>query len=186
MREITDAELAEFIQQMKRDYGRQYLAQWPDFSDSEVFAAFKTGLAGVSQAEFNHGREMLKRDAWPPNVPAFRNMCEQGGTWLTQNEAWATALAYASNPAHPISKQAKRAFDAVSLILGQEGQRAASATFKDIYARIVADCRANNIPQEQHIEPLRIETERVGKLKGSPMPNDFSKKIHEAFRSTKS
>lgn len=166
---ITDADIANLVHVMKTTYGRQYLNQWPEFTDQEVFSAFKTGLQGISKADFDHGCEQLKREAWPPNVPAFRNMCEQGGTWLTQNEAWVTALEFSSNPNHPITEQAKKAFDAVRHVLAQEGQKAAANAFKDVYQRIVSDCRANNITQSKYIAPVAIQhVESTGKR--APMP----------------
>lgn len=162
--ELQDAYGAEFSRLYPVRQGQK-----PDEWMEAMIRTTQKTLEGLTPRDVKNGLDKFRREAWAINLPKFRNMCEQGGTWLTQNEAWVTVLEFSSNPNHPVTEQAKQAFDAVRHVLAHEGQKAAANAFKDVYQRIVSDCRVNNVPQSKYIAPVAIEhVESTGKR--APMP----------------
>lgn len=108
-------------------------------------------LEGLTPNDIKNGLAKFRKEAWVVNLPKFRSLCEQGGSWLTENEAWIQALEFAGDPTSKITVQAKNAFDAVRQVMSQEGQKAAFYAFRDVYARIVAETKEQGLPQQQYV-----------------------------------
>jgi hypothetical protein len=135
------------IAKMRELYGRKFDQQWDGVDVESLANTVAECLDGLSIAELQAGVNRMMREPWPPTIPEFRSWCEQGGTWMTADEAWASALAYVADPKTQITVQAKAALTKVRCIIDNEGQKAAARAFKDIYARRMSDDKAAGVSQ---------------------------------------
>ena len=147
MANLTLENIDRLISKMRAMYGHKFDQQWKGVNPQELSETFLECLEGLSVEELRAGLTRMKREPWPPTIPEFRQWCEQGGAWLTADEAWASALAYIADPKTQITVQAKAALTKVRYIVDNEGQKAASRAFKDIYTRKVQDDKAAGVSQ---------------------------------------
>lgn len=147
MANLTLENIDRLISKMRAMYGHKFDQQWKGVNPQELSETFLECLDGLSDAELRAGAARMKSEPWPPTIPEFRQWCEQGGTWLTADEAWASALAYVADPKTQITVQAKHALNRVCHIISGEGQKAAARAFKDIYARRMSDDKAAGVSQ---------------------------------------
>lgn len=159
-------------------YGTEFDKKYPCHGHSEkerkaymddMIQMAREVLDGLTPNDIRNGLLKLNREEWCPNLPRFRSLCEQGGSWLTQNEAWVQVLNYLSSPENPITMQAHQAMQQVAYILNHEGQKAASYAFKDVYQRIVDECKATGERQTNY-QPVLIEAPVVEQKDAVPMP----------------
>lgn len=147
MANLTLENIDRLISKMRAMYGHKFDQQWKGVNPQELSETFLECLSGLSIAELQAGVARMMREPWPPTIPEFRSWCEQGGAWLTADEAWASALAYVADPKTQITVQAKAALTKVRSIIDQEGQKAASRAFKDIYSRRMTEDKAAGVSQ---------------------------------------
>lgn len=147
MTTITSQDAMRLIAKMRELYGRKFDQQWDGVELDSMASTVAECLSGLSTEELCAGVARMMREPWPPTIPEFRQWCEQGGAWLTADEAWATALAYVADPKAQITVQAKAALTKVRSIIDQEGQKAASRAFKDIYSRRMTEDKAAGVSQ---------------------------------------
>lgn len=177
----TDAKA--LYKKMRTLYGAKFDRQWEKVNPYDVEEEFVSVLAGLSPAAIENGKRRMEREAWPPTLPEFRMWCEQGGAWLTADEAWANALMYQADSTTPITEQAHAALSRVLLIINNEGQKAASRAFKDIYQRLVGNCQARGKTQTQY-QPQALAKPKQQDDKTVPIPADILEKIKTDLETT--
>ena len=187
-REIANQVIAEIQAMFGEEFSRKYPlnGREPQQYFEDMIQMARKVLSGLTPNDIRNGLIKLSRESYVPSLPKFRSLCEQGGSWLTQNEAWAQSLAYQANPKNLITAQAHQALDSVMQIINQEGQKAAFYAFRDIYQRIVDECKESRTPQTKYV-PKLIDTPKVEPINAKPMPEHIREHIREqlqnAFRS---
>lgn len=182
------------LTELQDAYGAEFARLYPvrqdqkpgEWMEAMIRTTQKT-LEGLTPKDVRNGLDKFRREAWVINLPKFRSICEQGGSWLTEQEAWVSALAFASDPNAPVTEQAKQAYDAVRQILNQEGQKAAANAFRDIYSRIVTNCKNAPVPVKQtwHVAQKAIQhVESTGKR--APMPANVRAQFNGFLNGVKS
>lgn len=182
MREITNGDAMRLISEMRACYGNRFDQQWRSVEPEVLAAKFVQVLQGLSTDQIAAGFKRMLREPWPPTIPEFRLWCEQGGTWLTAEEAWVSALAYNNDPNTAITKQAHEAYIRIRQILDQEHQRAAAKAFKDVYQRIVSDCQASG-EQQTNFFAVKIAPPKFEIKEAVPCPDHILEQMKTAFRS---
>lgn len=181
MRKFNQDDAKRLIDSMRNLYGEKFDRQWRNSEPAALIETFVMVLEDLSTAQIAAGfTRMVKTLAWPPSVPEFRLLCEQGGNWLTAEEAWVNALAFSNDANTAITVQAHEAFGRINQVLSQEGQKAAARAFKDIYQRIVSDCTNNGVKQSNYFAPrlaAPIET-----IDAKPCPEHILAQMKSAFR----
>lgn len=147
MTTITSQDAMRLIAKMRELYGRKFDQQWDGVDVESLANTVAECLDGLTIEEMRAGIARMMREPWPPTIPEFRQWCEQGGTWLTADEAWAMALGYLSDSKNEITMQAKQALQQVRYIIDGESQRAAARAFRDVYARNVEHDKSAGLSQ---------------------------------------
>lgn len=164
-------------------YATEFTKKYAGYSDQELRQLACTVLNGLNPSDIARGIVRMNSEGWCPNLPQFRNWCEQGGDWWTADMAWAKAMQFAENPNTPMTKLAKRAFDEVQQVLSVEGQKSAHFAFKDIYHDYLRRAKEKGRVQEmwvKPVEPKRVE-DQVRKT-GIPCPPELAAKIKRIGR----
>ena len=181
MREITKSDAMRLISEMRACYGNRFDQQWRSVEPEVLAAKFVQVLQGLSTEQIAAGFKRMLREPWPPTIPEFRLWCEQGGTWLTAEEAWVSALAFSNDSSAVITVQAHKALSRINQVLSQEGQKAAARAFKDIYQRIVSECNTSGVQQNNYFAPRLAAP--VEPINAKPMPEHIREQLQNAFRS---
>lgn len=134
-------------------YATEFTKKYAGYSDQELRQLACTVLNGLNPSDIARGIVRMNSEGWCPNLPQFRNWCEQGGDWWTADMAWAKAMQFAENPNTPMTKLAKRAFDEVQQVLSVEGQKSAHFAFKDIYHDYLRRAKEKGRVQEMWVKP---------------------------------
>lgn len=168
---VAEAVLLKLQSRYGTEFDKKYPVngRHPNIYLADMIQMAREVLDGLTPNDIKNGLAKLNREEWCPNLPRFRSLCEQGGSWLTQNEAWVQVLNHLASPGKPITVQAHKAMQQVSHILNQEGQKAASYAFKDVYQRIVDECKANGERQTNY-QPVLIEAPVAEQKEAVPMP----------------
>ena len=164
-------------------YGAEFTKKYADYSDQDLQQLACTVLNGLNPSDIARGIVRMNSEGWCPNLPQFRNWCEQGGDWWTADMAWAKAMQFAENPNTPMTKLAKRAFDEVQQVLSVEGQKSAHFAFKDIYHDYLRRAKEKGRVQEMWVktkEPKKVEDQV--RTTGIPCPPELAAKIKRIGR----
>jgi hypothetical protein len=175
----TDA--VDLIKEMRELYGDKFEWQWQAIQPrSRLAEKFIEVLGDLPPAAIQNGIKRMHREPRVPTLPEFRMWCEQGGAWLTADEAWANALMHQEDSNTPITEQAYAALRRVTLIINNEGQKAAARAFKDIYQRIVSNCQSKGMAQSQY-QPVKLETKQE-EVKAVPIPDNILAQLKTGFK----
>ena len=164
-------------------YATEFTKKYAGYSDQELRQLACTVLNGLNPSDIARGIVRMNSEGWCPNLPQFRNWCEQGGDWWTADMAWAKAMQFAENPNTPMTKLAKRAFDEVQQVLSVEGQKSAHFAFKDIYHDYLRRAKEKGRVQEMWVktkEPKKVEDQV--RTTGIPCPPELAAKIKRIGR----
>ena len=151
---LDDHFVTGLLTAMRSLYGKKFDDQWASVTQDELHQTLKTALSDLSREQLQHGMQAMLNHPFCPTVPEFRQWCQQGGSWLTPDEAWAQALRHVSQRDR-ITVQARDAFLQSRQILEVEGQRAAARPFRDVYARLVQEAQAAGQVQ-RFWEPVKL------------------------------
>lgn len=156
---IELSDVIRLVKDLKLFYGKQFSDQWAGTSDTELAKTFHRVLSDVTVEQFDYACKRMETSAHIPNMPTFKSWCleyKPVGGWLTVNEAWVQCLRYSNNETENVTEQAMRAFNLVTHVLHNEGQKAAHFAFKDIYNRIVTVCESRGEIQKMYVPPKRL------------------------------
>ena len=181
MTKFTHEDAKRLIDKMRRNYGKKFADQWVGVTPDELAEEMVEQYQGLVATDFLRGVDRMKREEWPPTVPAFRSWCEpESKGWLGANEAWSTArgsIDFNGNELTVVwTKESATAFDSVVHLvrLGDKYQIAdAKKAYVDMYDRLVAESLdrgekpsyfiSQGDDKEQHKVALR-EAESAGLL----------------------
>lgn len=155
---MTKEDALRLIGKMQKLYGAKFTAQWAGVETDDLADELILALGDLSISDIRHGFARMLTEAWPPTVPQLRKWCEQGGDWLTADEAWVAALAHdASGGRSVVTIATHSALAAVRQVMTVEGQKAAAWAFKDVYARAVSDLKKSGGVQVNYVPPAKID-----------------------------
>ena len=77
-------------------YATEFTKKYAGYSDQELRQLACTVLNGLNPSDIARGIVRMNSEGWCPNLPQFRNWCEQGGDWWTADMAWAKAMQFES------------------------------------------------------------------------------------------
>ena len=181
MTKFTHEDAKRLIDKMRRNYGKKFADQWVGVTPDELAEEMVEQYQGLVATDFLRGVDRMKREEWPPTVPAFRSWCEpEFNGWLGANEAWNTArgsIDFNGNELTVVwTKESATAFDSVIHLvrLGDKYQIAdAKKAYVEMYDRLVAESLdrgekpsyfiSQGDDKEQHKVALR-EAESAGLL----------------------
>ena len=190
MRELTNSQpmpmfsrddAIALIKEMRELYGTKFDRQWETVKPQDMLNKFIQVLGDLPAAAIQNGINRMYREPWIPTIPEFRMWCEQGGAWLTADEAWANALMYQEDSTTPITEQAYAALRRVTLIINNESQKAAARAFKDIYHRIVSNCQSKGMAQSQY-KPVELPAPKQEEVKAVPIPDNILAQLKTGFK----
>lgn len=147
MSKFTHDDAMRLIRKMRVNYGKKFSDQWIGVEPHELADEMVDQYQGLTAQDFMRGIERMKREEWPPTIPAFRSWCEpKTNGWLGANEAWNVAkgsIDFNGNELTVVwTKECAIAFDAVQdmVKLGDKYQIAeAKKVFVERYERMVAE-----------------------------------------------
>lgn len=147
MSKFTHDDAMRLISKMRINYGKKFADQWSGVEPSELADEMVDQYQGLTAQDFVRGIERMKREEWPPTIPAFRSWCEpKSNGWLGANEAWNIARGSIDFNGYELTvvwtKECAVAFDAVQEMvkLGDKYQIAeAKKVFVERYERLVSD-----------------------------------------------
>lgn len=181
MTKFTHEDAKRLIDKMRRNYGKKFADQWVGVTPDELAEEMVEQYQGLVATDFLRGVDRMKREEWPPTVPAFRSWCEpESKGWLGANEAWNTArgsIDFNGNELTVVwTKESATAFDSVIHLvrLGDKYQIGdAKKAYVEMYDRLVAESLdrgekpsyfiSQGDDKEQHKVALR-EAESAGLL----------------------
>ena len=147
MAKFTHEDAKRLIDKMRRNYGKRFADQWVGVTPDELAEEMVDQYQGLLATDFLRGIDRMKREEWPPTVPAFRSWCEsQSNGGIGANEAWNIARNSIDFNGYELTvvwtKECAVAFDAVvgMVRLGDKYQIAeAKKVFVERYERLVTE-----------------------------------------------
>lgn len=147
MSKFTHDDAMRLIKKMRMNYGKKFADLWAGVEPHELAEEMVDQYQGLTSQDFGRGIERMKREEWPPTIPAFRSWCEpKSNGWLGANEAWNIARGSIDFNGYELTvvwtKECAIAFDAVAdqVKLGDKYQIAeAKKVFVERYERMVAE-----------------------------------------------
>lgn len=147
MSKFTHDDAMRLIKKMRMNYGKKFADQWSGVEPSELADEMVDQYQGLTSQDFGRGIERMKREEWPPTIPAFRSWCEpKSNGWLGANEAWNIARSSIDFNGNELTvvwtRECAIAFDAVAdmVKLGDKYQIAeARKVFVERYERMVTE-----------------------------------------------
>lgn len=147
MSKFTYDDAMRLIKKMRMNYGKKFADLWAGVEPHELAEEMVDQYQGLTSQDFGRGIERMKREEWPPTIPAFRSWCEPKlNGWLGANEAWNIARGSIDFNGYELTvvwtKECAIAFDAVAdqVKLGDKYQIAeAKKVFVERYERMVAE-----------------------------------------------
>ena len=137
------------ISKIRKSYGKKFADQWAGVGVEELAEEMVDQYQGLTVEDFNRGIARMKRQAWPPTVPEFREWCEpESDEWLGSHEAWAIAEKSIGLDGQEMTvvwtEQMAQAFNRCEDLVktGNKYQRAeAKKIFCDAYDRLVVQAK---------------------------------------------
>ena len=137
------------ISKMRINYGKKFADQWVGVEVQELAQEMVEQYQGLSTEDFLRGIARMKREDWPPTIPAFRSWCEpESEEWLGAHEAWAISeksIGFNGEELTVIwTEQMAQAFSRCDDLVktGDKYQRAeAKKIFCDAYDRLVTQAK---------------------------------------------
>lgn len=137
------------ISKMRINYGKKFADQWVGVEVQELAQEMIEQYQGLSTEDFQRGISRMKREEWPPTIPAFRSWCEpESEEWLGAHEAWAISeksIGFNGEELTVIwTEQMAQAFSRCDDLVktGDKYQRAeAKKIFCDAYDRLVTQAK---------------------------------------------
>ena len=137
------------ISKMRINYGKKFADQWAGVEVQELAQEMVEQYQGLSTEDFLRGIARMKREEWPPTIPAFRSWCEpESEEWLGAHEAWAISeksIGFNGEELTVIwTEQMAQAFSRCDDLVktGDKYQRAeAKKIFCDAYDRLVTQAK---------------------------------------------
>lgn len=147
MAKFTHEDAKRLIDKMRRNYGKKFADQWVGVTPDELAEEMVEQYQGLAATDFLRGVDRMKREEWPPTVPAFRSWCEpEFNGWLGANEAWNVArgsIDFNGNELTVVwTRECAISFDAVvdMVKLGDKYQISeAKKVFVERYERMVSE-----------------------------------------------
>ena len=158
MREFTKDDAMRLISKMRINYGKKFADQWAGVEVQELAEEMVDQYQGLSVEDFARGVNRMKREEWPPTIPAFRAWCEpESEEWLGAHEAWAIAEKSIGFDGQELTviwtEQMAQAFSRCEELIktGDKYQRAeAKKIFCDAYDRLVTQAK------DQGLKPIYV------------------------------
>ena len=75
-RDIPEFWIERLFARMSATYGARFADMWANLDLAEVKATWRAGLAGISDEGLKRGVSKLPFCPHPPDLPAFRRLCE--------------------------------------------------------------------------------------------------------------
>ena len=149
MREFTKDDAMRLISKMRINYGKKFADQWAGVEVQELAEEMVDQYQGLTVEDFARGVNRMKREEWPPTIPAFRAWCEpESEEWLGAHEAWAIAEKSIGFDGQELTviwtEQMAQAFSRCEELIktGDKYQRAeAKKIFCDAYDRLVTQAK---------------------------------------------
>lgn len=137
------------ISKMRINYGKKFADQWAGVEVQELAQEMIEQYQGLTTEDFQRGIARMKREEWPPTIPAFRSWCEpESEDWLGAHEAWAIAEKSIGFDGQELTviwtEQMAQAFSRCEDLVktGDKYQRAeAKKIFCDAYDRLVVKAK---------------------------------------------
>lgn len=137
------------ISKMRINYGKKFADQWAGVEVQELAQEMIEQYQGLTTEDFQRGIARMKREEWPPTIPAFRSWCEpESEEWLGAHEAWAIAEKSIGFDGQELTvvwtEQMAQAFSRCEDLVktGDKYQRAeAKKIFCDAYDRLVTHAK---------------------------------------------
>lgn len=137
------------ISKMRINYGKKFADQWAGVEVQELAQEMIEQYQGLTTEDFQRGIARMKREEWPPTIPAFRSWCEpESEDWLGAHEAWAIAEKSIGFDGQELTviwtEQMAQAFSRCEDLVktGDKYQRAeAKKIFCDAYDRLVVQAK---------------------------------------------
>ena len=137
------------ISKMRINYGKKFADQWAGVEVQELAQEMVGQYQGLSTEDFLRGIARMKREEWPPTIPAFRSWCEpESEEWLGAHEAWSIAEKSIGFDGEELTvvwtEQMAQAFSRCEDLVktGDKYQRAeAKKIFCDAYDRLVTQAK---------------------------------------------
>lgn len=137
------------ISKMRINYGKKFADQWAGVEVQELAQEMIEQYQGLTTEDFQRGIARMKREEWPPTIPAFRSWCEpESEDWLGAHEAWAIAEKSIGFDGQELTvvwtEQMAQAFSRCEDLVktGDKYQRAeAKKIFCDAYDRLVIQAK---------------------------------------------
>ena len=137
------------ISKMRINYGKKFADQWVGVEVQELAQEMVEQYQGLSTEDFLRGIARMKREEWPPTIPAFRSWCEpESEEWLGAHEAWSIAEKSIGFDGEELTvvwtEQMAQAFSRCEDLVktGDKYQRAeAKKIFCDAYDRLVTQAK---------------------------------------------
>lgn len=137
------------ISKMRINYGKKFADQWAGVEVKELAQEMVEQYQGLSTEDFLRGIARMKREEWPPTIPAFRSWCEpESEEWLGAHEAWAISEKSIGFNGEELTvvwtEQMAQAFSRCDDLVktGDKYQRAeAKKIFCDAYDRLVTQAK---------------------------------------------
>ena len=158
MREFTKDDAMRLISKMRINYGKKFADQWAGVEVQELAEEMVDQYQGLTVEDFARGVNRMKREEWPPTIPAFRAWCEpESEEWLGAHEAWAIAEKSIGFDGQELTviwtEQMAQAFSRCEELIktGDKYQRAeAKKIFCDAYDRLVTQAK------DQGLKPIYV------------------------------
>lgn len=168
MREFTYEAAMRLIAKMRVNYGKKFSDQWSGVAPEELASEMVDQYQGLSIEDFNRGIARMKREEWPPTIPAFRAWCEpESEEWLGAHEAWAIAEKSIGFDGQELTvvwtEQMAQAFNRCEDLVktGDKYQRAeAKKIFCDTYERLVVQAKDKGI-KPVYVTSLGVDKEQA-------------------------
>ncbi len=149
MREFTKDDAMRLISKMRINYGKKFADQWVGVEVQELADEMVDQYQGLTIEDFARGVNRMKREEWPPTIPAFRAWCEpESEEWLGAHEAWSIAEKSIGFDGQELTviwtEQMAQAFSRCEDLVktGDKYQRAeAKKIFCDAYDRLVVQAK---------------------------------------------
>lgn len=155
MSKFTYDDAMRLIKKMRMSYGKRFADLWAGVEPHELANEMVDQYQGLTAQDFIRGIERMKREEWPPTVPAFRSWCEPESKWLGANEAWNVARGSFDFNGYELTvvwtKETAIAFEAVADLvrLGDKYQIAeAKKVFIERYERLVSEAIEKGLSPE--------------------------------------
>jgi hypothetical protein len=165
MREFTKDDAMRLISKMRKNYGKKFADQWVGVEVDELAEEMVEQYKGLTPEDFQRGITRMRREEWPPTIPAFRAWCEpESEDWLGAHEAWAIAEKSIGFDGQELTviwtEQTAQAFSRCEDLVktGDKYQRAeAKKIFCDAYDRLVIQAK------DQGLKPVYVTSLGVDK-----------------------